>query len=58
MRVWAEVPDVWEEPLKKACRMEGWERLSHYIRELIKKDLKEKGLLKEVFERMEVKPVE
>jgi len=45
MRVWTEVPDSWKEPLEKACKLEGWERISQYLRELIKKDLKEKGLL-------------
>lgn len=45
MKVWVEVPEFWEELLEKAAKMEGWSKRTDYIRELIKKDLKAKGLL-------------
>ena len=45
MKVWGVVPDHWEELIKKAAKIEGWDETSPYIRELIKNDLKAKGLL-------------
>ncbi len=45
MRVWGDVPDEWEDLIERAKRIEGWKSLSAYIRELIKNDLKAKGLL-------------
>jgi len=44
-KVWADVPPKWIDLIKKAKEIEGWDSLSAYIRELIKKDLVEKGLL-------------
>ncbi len=45
MKVWSEVPNKWKPLLKKAMDIEGWDTLAAYIRELIKKDLTNKGLL-------------
>ena len=45
MKVWSDVPASWKPLIKKAMKIEGWETLSAYIRELIKKDLVSKGLL-------------
>lgn len=45
MRLWTEVPEIWEDKIEKALEIEGWERPAQYIRELIKNDLKSKGLL-------------
>ena len=45
MKVCSDVPDGWREKIKKAMEIEGWERISHYVKELIKKDLVSKGLL-------------
>ena len=45
MKVSSDVPEMWEEPIKKAMRMEGWDTISAYIRDLIREDLKRKGLL-------------
>ena len=45
MKVWVEVPEFWDELLEKAARMEGWSKRTDYLRELIKNDLKAKGLL-------------
>ena len=45
MRIWADVPDKWVGLIKKARDIEGWNSISAYIRELIKNDLKQKGLL-------------
>jgi len=45
MKVFVEVPDFWDELLEEAKKMEGWGKRTDYIRELIKKDLKAKGLL-------------
>ena len=45
MRVWGDIPDEWEDLVDKAKKIEGWNSLSAYIRELIKNDLKAKGLL-------------
>ena len=45
MKVWGEVPDSWEERIRKAMKMEGWDTLSAYVRDLIREDLKKKGLL-------------
>jgi len=45
MRLWTEVPDEWEDLVDKAKKIEGWNSISAYIRELIKNDLKAKGLL-------------
>ena len=58
MRVWADVPDRWRELIEQAKEIEGWEKLSQYIRELIKKDLVSKGLLGQNFQNSsEVKEV-
>ena len=58
MKVWVEVPNIWEELIEKAMRMEGWEKRTDYIRELIKKDLVSKGLLGQNFQNSsEVKEV-
>jgi len=45
MKLGTDVPDEWEELIKKAMEIEGWKKVSPYIRELIKNDLKSKGLL-------------
>ncbi len=45
MKVSADVPDLWDKKIKTAMEIEGWETVSAYIRELIKKDLVSKGLL-------------
>lgn len=45
MKVWVEVPEFWGELLERAARMEGWSKRTDYLRELIKNDLKAKGLL-------------
>jgi len=45
LKVWGEVPDSWEERIRKAMKMEGWDTLSAYVRDLIREDLKKKGLL-------------
>ena len=45
MRVWVTIPGKWDELVKQAMEMEGWEKETDYIRELIKNDLKAKGLL-------------
>lgn len=45
MRVWGDVPDEWGDLIEKAKKIEGWKSVSAYIRELIKNDLKNKGLL-------------
>jgi len=45
MRIWVEVPDLWKDKITKATEIEGWEKKTDYIRELIKKDLVSKGLL-------------
>jgi hypothetical protein len=45
MRVWVTIPGRWDELIKQAMEMEGWEKETDYIRELIKKDLVAKGLL-------------
>ena len=45
MKVCSDVPEMWEEPIRKAMRIEGWDTVSAYIRDLIRKDLKRKGLL-------------
>jgi hypothetical protein len=45
MKVWVEIPSIWDELIKKAMVLEGWEKRTDYIRELIKKDLVSKGLL-------------
>ncbi len=44
-KVWADVPERWKPLIEKAKEIEGWDSLSAYIRELIKKDLASKGLL-------------
>jgi hypothetical protein len=36
---------MWEELIRKAMRIEGWDTISAYIRDLIREDLKRKGLL-------------
>lgn len=48
MKIWSEVPDSWKNAIQKAIEIEGWETISAYIRELIKKDLVSKGLLGKV----------
>ena len=45
MKLGTDVPDRWRSLIDKAKEMEGWESDSAYIRELIKNDLKAKGLL-------------
>ncbi|WP_290624084.1 MULTISPECIES: hypothetical protein [unclassified Archaeoglobus] len=45
MKVCSDVPEMWEGLIRKAMRIEGWDTISAYIRELIKKDLVAKGLL-------------
>ncbi len=45
MKIWVEVPDSWKEKIETATRLEGWEKRTDYVRELIKKDLVSKGLL-------------
>lgn len=45
MKIWTMVPDRWEKLIEEAMEIEGWEKPAHYLRELIKKDLVEKGLL-------------
>jgi len=48
MKVWVEVPEFWRELLDRAAKMEGWGKRTDYLRDLIRNDLKKKGLLKEV----------
>ncbi len=43
--MWTEVPAEWEELIERAMKIEGWVRKSQYFRELIREDLKRKGLL-------------
>jgi len=45
LKVCSDVPEMWEGLIRKAMRIEGWDTISAYIRELIKKDLVAKGLL-------------
>ena len=45
MRVWVTVPDLWDDLIEKAKKMEGWEKETDYISELIKQDLVAQGLL-------------
>ena len=45
MKVWSEVPNGWKPLIEKAMKIEGWETVSAYVRELIKKDLVSKDLL-------------
>lgn len=45
MKLQVVVPDKWEELTEQIKEMEGWEKETDYIRELIKNDLKAKGLL-------------
>jgi len=45
MRLWTEVPEIWEKKIEKALEIEGREWPAQYIREPIKNDLKAKGLL-------------
>ena len=45
MRVWSSIPNEWSGLIEKAMRIEGWSTIASYIRELIKKDLVNKGLL-------------
>jgi len=45
LKVWVDVPDFWHELMDKAAKMEGWDKRTHYLRELIKNDLRRKGLL-------------
>lgn len=39
------MPDAWEKLLERACAQEGFEKISEYVRHLIRKDLKAKGLI-------------
>ena len=39
------IPKRWKKLIEEAMEIEGWEKPAHYLRELIKKDLVEKGLL-------------
>ena len=45
MKVSSDVPEMWDGPIRRAMRMEGWDTVSAYIRDLIRNDLKRKGLL-------------
>ncbi|ADB58794.1 hypothetical protein [Archaeoglobus profundus] len=45
MKVCSDVPEGWKPLIEKAMKIEGWETVSAYVRELIKKDLVSKGLL-------------
>ena len=45
MKVCSDVPERWDGKIRKAMEIEGWDTVSAYIRELIKKDLVSKGLL-------------
>ncbi len=45
MKVCSDVPEMWEDPIKKAMKIEGWDTISAYIRDLIREDLKRKGLI-------------
>ena len=45
MKVWGEVPKSWDNLIRKAMKIEGWDTISAYIRDLIREDLKRKGML-------------
>jgi hypothetical protein len=45
MKVCSDVPEMWGGLIKRAMKIEGWDTVSAYIRELIREDLKRKGLL-------------
>ncbi|WP_290596664.1 MULTISPECIES: hypothetical protein [unclassified Archaeoglobus] len=45
MKVCSDVPEMWDGLIKRAMKIEGWDTVSAYIRELIREDLKRKGLL-------------
>uniref|UniRef100_UPI0025BA57E8 hypothetical protein n=1 Tax=Archaeoglobus sp. JdFR-39 TaxID=1934996 RepID=UPI0025BA57E8 len=45
MKLQVVVPDRWKDLIEQAKNIEGWEKETDYIRELIKKDLVAKGLL-------------
>ncbi len=45
MKVCSDVPEMWDEKIRKAMKMEGWDTVSAYVRDLIREDLKKKGLL-------------
>ena len=45
MKVCSDVPERWDGKIRKAMEIEGWDTVSAYIRELIKKDLVSKRLL-------------
>ncbi len=45
MKVCSDVPEGWKPLIEKAMKIEGWVTISAYIRELIREDLKRKGLL-------------
>ena len=36
---------MWDKMIRKAMKLEGWDTLSAYVRDLIREDLKRKGLL-------------
>jgi hypothetical protein len=44
MRIWCDVPDEWKDLIEVAKKREGLKTTSAYVRELIRKDLKDKGL--------------
>ena len=45
MKVCSDAPEMWEGLIKKAMKIEGWDTISAYIRDLIREDLKRKGML-------------
>ncbi len=45
MKVCSDVPEMWDGLIRKAMKIEGWDTISAYIRDLIREDLKRKGLL-------------
>jgi len=45
MKVCSDVPSGWKPLIEKAMKIEGWDTVSAYVREIIKKDLVSKGLL-------------
>jgi hypothetical protein len=45
MKVCSDVPEMWEELIRKAMRIEGWDTVSAYIQDLVREDLKRKSLL-------------
>ncbi len=45
MKICSDVPDMWDRLIRKAMQIEGWDTVSAYVRDLIREDLKRKGLL-------------